>query len=168
MGWLRKVFDAVSKEEMQGLRLSGPSWVISGDFTDPSSFFRALAKLVPDDAILFLEGGEHPPQLRALLDEHKLFPSLRPALGTIWPRLATFALPSTPVFLDSLAESAESCAAPEVCAHLHVYRGEQVLLEGYDAFRHPVFHVSQAIPQERVCEFCADLGASWSPDTRFA
>jgi hypothetical protein len=51
--WLRRLFGAVSEEEMKGLRLTGPSWELSRDLTDPSAFFRALSKLVPDDSILF-------------------------------------------------------------------------------------------------------------------
>lgn len=162
MGWLRRLFGAVSEEEMKGLRLTGPSWELSKNLTDPSALFRALSKLVPDDSILFLEGGAHPPQLAAFLEEHRLWPALRPALGTIWPRQPTVALPTTPGFLTALAGQTDSCSVPEVCCHLHVYRGEQVLLEGYDAFSH-VFYVSQALPEERLRKFCADLECSWDP-----
>lgn len=147
---------------MKGLRLTGPSWELAKSLTDPAAFFRALAKLVPDDSILFLEGGAHPPHLAAFLEEHRLWPALRPALGTIWPRQPTVALPATPGFLRALAEHTDSCSAPEVCSHLHVYRGEQVLLEGYDAFTH-IFYVSQALPEERLRDFCADLECSWRP-----
>lgn len=162
MGWLRRLFGAVSEEEMRGLRLSGPSWELSKNLTNPSAFFGALPKLVPDDAILFLEGGAHPPQLARFLEEHRLWPALRPALGTIWPRQSTVALPTTPPFLTALAGQTDSCPVAEVCAHLHVYRGEQVLLEGYDAFSY-AFFVSQILPEERLREFCADLQCSWNP-----
>lgn len=128
MDWLRRPFGAVSEEEMKGLRLTGPSWELSRDLTDPSAFFRALSKLVPDDSILFLEGGAHPPQLAAFLAKHRLWPALRPELGTIWPRQPTVALPTTPGFLCALAELTDSCSVPEVCSHLHVHSGEQVLL----------------------------------------
>jgi len=147
---------------MAGLRLSTPSWEISNTVRDVSVFLRALSKLVPDDAILFLEGGGHPPVLRTLLEENRFRPALRPALGTIWPRQPTFALPTTEAFLNKLAEVAEFCAVPEVCTHLHVYRGEEVLLEGYDAFTQP-FYVSRLVSEEHLREFCAELGASWNP-----
>lgn len=162
MGWLRRLFDAVSEEEMKGLRLTGPSWEVSWNLADPSAFFRALPKLVPDDAILFLEGGAHPPRLAAFLQERQLWPALRPALGTIWPRQPTVALPTTTGFLSALAEQTDGCAVPEICSHLHVYRGEQVLLEGYDAFNN-AFYVSQVLPEGRLRDFCADLEWSWKP-----
>ena len=145
---------------MRGLRLQGSSWKVS-IVTDASALLRALPKLVPDDAILFLEGGTHPAPLRALFEEHRFHPALRPALGTIWPRQPTFALPTTQTFLQKLAQATASCPALEICTHLHVYRGEDVLVEGYDAFAQP-FYVSQVVPEHQVRDFCAELGVSWS------
>jgi hypothetical protein len=159
--WLRRLFGGVSEDEMEGLRLRGSSWELSKVVPDVSSFLRALPKLVPDDAILFLEGGAHPAFLRVLLDERRFYPALRPALGTIWPRQPTFALPTTPAFLAELARAVESCAAGEVCSHLHVYREKEILLEGYDAFTRP-FSISGAVPERQVRDFCADLGVSWT------
>jgi hypothetical protein len=55
---------------------------------------------------------------------------------------------------------AEGCASPELCEHLHVYQGQHLLLQWYDAFLDP-FYVSKRLPRESVEALCGELKTSW-------
>ena len=52
-------------------------------------------------------------------------------------------------------------AEPEVCTHLHFYRGQQPLAQWFDAFADPLL-VSTAISREQVERFAAAVGGSLS------
>jgi hypothetical protein len=53
MTWLRRLFNAMSREEMAGIRLAEPRWALSGR-VNPSRFFSAQYLIVPERAFLFL------------------------------------------------------------------------------------------------------------------
>jgi hypothetical protein len=152
----------VPREEREGIRIEDPCWEVAGEHVDQSAFFRGLSKLVGGDAILFLEGGPHPTRVRRFLEDNAVPARARVALGTIWPRRTTSHLPTTSAVLYQLADLAEHCASPELCDHLHVYYGEKVLLQWYDAFADP-FYVSKEVPLRLLQQFCAELGV-WYKD----
>jgi hypothetical protein len=144
---------------MKGLVLDHPRWKVSG-CTDPSRFFKALVLLVPSEAVIMLEGGVHPPLLRALLEEQNTLVHPRPALGTLWPAAPCFCVPATAEILERLAALSQSLPYPEVCEHLHVFTGERVLLSGYDAFADP-FYLAGDLPEGAVRSFCTDAQCSY-------
>jgi hypothetical protein len=160
MTWLRQLFGAMSNDEMAGISLAVAQWEVQPSGDTASAFFAALPLLVPDTSLLFLEGGSHPSGLRRYLETHAIHPPRRPALGTLWPRHSFFTLPASPDVLTTLVRLTQTLPYPEVCDHLHVFLGEEVLLEGHDAFSQP-FLVSRSVPEAKVEQFCAKLGWQW-------
>jgi hypothetical protein len=148
---------------MSGLRLPDPRWVLPKRPPTPSHFLAELHRLAPDGALLFLEGGDQPTELRALMEARQVTPALRPALGTIWPRCAYFSIPATQQVLSELGRIAASLADPEICEHLHLFVGQDVLLQGYDAFE--TFYVSRLVPEEALRAFCAEAPCEFQPVT---
>lgn len=57
----------------------------------------------------------------------------------------------------ALANFAHAWAAPELAAHLHVYKGSFILLEWYDAFKDDSLYISSEIPEEKVKQFCEGI-----------
>jgi hypothetical protein len=159
MGWLQRFLNARPRREMDGLRLLDPQWQVAG-VTDPERFFSALLRLVSPDALLFLEGGAHPPRLRTFLEAQNVTVKHRPALGTMWPAAPYFCVRARPEVVEELVALVSSLAYPEVCEHLHVLMGDRVLVSGYDAFSDP-FYVSGNVPEQKLQDFCATAGCSY-------
>jgi hypothetical protein len=150
-----RAIGGVPAREMSGLRLNGRAWEVPGQNLKPTEFLRALPLLTHSDAMLFLEGGAHPPALKQFLRAHDVEgPPI--ARGTIWPRAQTFHVPTTGAVLSPLADLVEGCGAIEFCYHLHVYAGDRVLLEWHDAFT-DAFLVSKQVPESRLRAFCERL-----------
>ena len=161
MRWLSRLLRYVPAEEREGIALRPPAWEASCPRQqDLASFLRALDDLVPPGSVLYLEGGDPTPEIRSYLEERTADQTTRVALGTIWPRPQCFHMRATRDNLDGLAELAERHATPEIAVHLHVYKGDTVLLEWPDAFADP-FRVSKEIPEDKVREFCARLGIKY-------
>jgi hypothetical protein len=166
MGFLAKIFGAVSAEERKGLCLDyrTPSWKVS-KAKDLPSFLRALADLVPPDSIIYLEGGTPPRELRVFFQKNSIPEQSHVAIGTIWPRPMVFHLTATRANLIGFADLAERCAEPEVAIHLHVYRQGRVILQWYDAFYDPLY-ISKEIPEDRVRKFCSMLGLNYETNEK--
>jgi hypothetical protein len=60
MGLLARIFGAVSREEMRGIRLdlTRPFWEVSGE-TDFAALFAALPDLLPSECVFYFEGIAH-------------------------------------------------------------------------------------------------------------
>ncbi len=159
MGWLQRLLNARPRREMDGLRLPDPQWQVAG-VTDPERFFSALLRLVSPDALLFLEGGAHPPRLRSFLEAQNVTVAWRPALGTLWPATPYFCVRVHPEVVDELVALVRSLSSPEVCDHLHVFMGDRILVSGYDAFSDP-FYVSGDVSEQKLKEFCATASCSY-------
>jgi hypothetical protein len=161
MGILARLFNAVPRKELKGVCLGKDAyWEVSAT-KDLPSLLRALHKLVPDDAILYLEDGSPTKKLRKFLDEHCVPEVTHLAMGTIWPRPLVFHFPATYENLNQLATYAEKCNAIEVAVHLHVYRPGKVMLEWYDAFFKDPMYLSRDIQEENVRAFCKELSLKY-------
>lgn len=161
MGILAKLFGAASREELKGIALGHDgAWEVS-PVRDFPSLLRALPLLQLCDAVLYLEGGSPPREIKAFLDARCVPERSHVAMGTIWPRPQTFHLPATPANLSELASLAEKCQAIQIAVHLHVYAQGDVLLEWYDAFWKDPFYLSEAIPEDRVRTFSSTLGLAY-------
>ena len=155
MGFLARLFGAVPKDHLQGATLGAErAWSVTG-ITDPATFFRGLPHLVPPGSVLYLE-GVYSDAIIDYLRQHPAEHRLKVAGGTIWPKPQCFHTPITEQTALDLARLSQGCAAPEVCAHLHVYRGDEVLASWYDAFSDPL-RISTSIPEYRIQEFCRGL-----------
>lgn len=158
--WFRRGLHARSPDEMAGITIRGPCWEVSGKGLDHGAFFRALPVLVAERATLVVEGGTHPPELRAVFEDHSAPGRSKVALGTMWPRETVFHLPTSRAATAALAGACEHCSHPEVCTHLHVYENDSVLLQWYDAFSQP-FCVSKQVSREAVEAFCREVGVTF-------
>jgi hypothetical protein len=59
--------------------------------------------------------------------------------GTLWPRSELHHIPIRPDVMSALAGLAEARAEHDVAEHLIAYRGDEILLEWYDAIYDPIF-----------------------------
>ena len=137
----------------------GPHWELSSP-KDFSSFLRGLLVLFKDDAILYLEGGRPPEELKSFFDDHCLSEKTRIPHGTIWPRPKVFHLPITIENIDKLSELSDSCAEPQVAVHAHVYKNNKLLLQWYDAFADPMF-ISNEIKEHQINAFAEALQVNY-------
>ncbi len=152
MNMITNLFRVVREPENSGVSMGpGPTWEI-GRVEDAPAFFRALADLLPEGSILYLEDTCSKEGV-TLLTRLAVNPQLRLVLGTIWPRPNFFHIPFNSAVASELAEFAEHHATPEIGIHLHAYRGEEILLEWYDAFGARL-RISASIPEARIRHFC--------------
>lgn len=161
MGWLARLFGAVSKEEMRGLHLDleRNHWETSGAQEFPT-LLRALQGLLPSDAILYFEDGSPRGDLKPFLERVSVPEPVHLAYGTIWPSPRVFHVPATDENLATLAELSEHCAEPELAIHFHVYVESEVLLEWHDAFSQPML-LSGRFSETEVKRFCEELSMSY-------
>lgn len=161
MGWLARLFNITPKAERSGICLGTKAyWEVSGS-RDYPSFFRALARLVPEDAILYLEGDSLAKAIQQFLNARCVPEISHVAISTIWPKPQVHHLPVTEDNLCSLADLAENCAAPEVADHIHVYKDDEVLLEWYDAVCGDTMYLSASILEPALRQFCGQLSLTY-------
>jgi hypothetical protein len=156
-----RVLGAVPPEERDGIRLdtTQPYWEVSGE-TDFLSLFEALPDFLPEDSVLYFEGGAPRGELLEFLEAQKVPERAHVAYGTIWPRPRVFHLPATRHTMKRLAEMMQSRGPWELAIHFHVYRGHCVLLQWHDAFAEPML-LSGELPEEKVKAFAERLGMSY-------
>ena len=134
-------------------------WSISGIRT-AQSFFRAIFLLVPDATQMFLEGSPAPDVEALLADAADDTDYLAP-VGTLWSwpqKERRFSVRASSQLFERLADAASHHAEPEVCSHVHFYRGEEALVQWFDAFLDPLL-VSKVVPRERAEQFAVTVRA---------
>ncbi len=157
MGWLAKIFGAVPREEIRGIHLdrTRPFWELSGE-TDFPSLLTALPDLLPQQCVLYFEGGSPSGELLEFLRAHAVPERTHVAYGTIWPKPTVFHLPATTETMGRLAELTRFCAYPELAIHFHVYQSQSVLLEWHDVFTQPLL-LSGELPEQSIRTFAQRL-----------
>lgn len=137
-------------------------WKVSGVRT-AEEFFRAASLLVPDASHMFLEGT--PDQdIEVVLSEAAAAGDYAAPVGTIWSwpqRNLRFSVRVSSESFVRLSEAAAHHAEPEICTHVHFFRGSEALVQWFDAFSDPLF-VSKSVPRERVERFAAAVGGAVS------
>lgn len=161
MSWLSKILGYVPKKERAGISLNchEPWWEVSG-FEDFSAFLRSLEELFQSDAVLYLEGTCIAKDVQEFLKAKEAEKKSKVAIGTLWPRPLVFHIPLNHENISGLAVLAEKHALPEICTHLHVYRGNAILLEGHDIFDRFVA-LSSGLPEAQVQAWCAKLKCTY-------
>ena len=137
-------------------------WRVSGVRT-ADQFFRAVSLLVPDATHMFLEGSPDP-DVEVLLQHAADEADYAAPVGTIWswPRKnRRFSVRASPELLARLSEAASHHAEPEICDHVHFYRGQEALVQWFDAFSDPLL-VSKSVARERVERFTSAVGGALS------
>ena len=135
-------------------------WKVSG-VTTAKDFFRAVSLLVPDATHMFLEGSPAPDIEKVLADAADDTDYTGP-VGTIWswPRKnRRFSVRASPELFARLSEASSSHAEPEICDHVHFYRGEEALVQWFDAFSDPLL-ISKSLTRERVERFASAVGGA--------
>jgi|WetSurMetagenome_2_1015567.scaffolds.fasta_scaffold609087_1 hypothetical protein len=153
---------AVPASERAGLSLDPAStkWEIPGK-VDVAAFFRALPIVVPEGAVLFLE-GKPDEDVRQYLESHAVEPTIRIERGTAWPKQDVFHVKVDADTMNALGALADCHAAPELADHVHVYANDRVILSWYDFADDPIY-LADVIPDAQVYEFCHLLGGAPTP-----
>jgi hypothetical protein len=161
MKFLQKLFNYVGAEERKGASLdfTASCWEIEGPRTF-QDLFHALQGWLEEEAFLYFEGGSPDADLLSFLSTHSVPEQLHLAMGTILPRPRIFHLPARPGLLQVLSRLMETRAEPELAIHFHVYKGDGVLLEWYDAFDLPM-RLRGDLPEARVRLLAERLGKAY-------
>ena|SRR5688572_23909875 len=131
-------------------------WRVSG-VRDLPAFLRALPALLPA-SILRLELDAHPDEdVARFLTQFSTPSSMTRNRGTLWPRSELHHVPIRPDVMSTLAELAEVRAEHDVADHMIAYRGDEILLEWYDAIFDPIF-ISKAIDEGSLSAFARSVG----------
>ena len=134
-----------------------PCWEVSApDFTE---FICELSEFVPAGSVLRLEGGDAADVEQYLQarpgpienDTKQGFLNLRPKV---------FFMPITRENLRGLGDLAEVHNVLEVCSHLCVYDGEEIILSWHDLPSDPIY-VASAIDEAALRKFCQALGSEY-------
>lgn len=126
--------DTTAGRDPDGLSLPLGQAEDFGRVGDIGLVLEGIRDLLPDDAVLYLEGSRRSmaPELLEFLHANAAPQPRRAARGTLWPGPATFHALATASNLDRIREIESRHGAPEICDHLVVYRDEEVLLTAYD------------------------------------
>ena len=133
-------------------------WKVSGVRT-ARKVFDAVSHLVPDATHLFLEGSPDP-DIVTLLAEGADAVDYAAPFGTIWSwpqKSHRFSVRASSDLFVRLSVAASHHAEPEICDHLHLYRGQHALVQWFDAFSDPIL-ISKAVSRERVERFALAVG----------
>ncbi len=126
-------------------------WRVSG-VRDAELFFKALPILSEAGSVLAL----HDPcgdDVRQFLQRNPASVHTEVAPGTIWPRTKIYHIDCSAENVAALEQLASRHAEPEMAIHVHLYCGQRVLLEWYDAFDGPM-EISASFPEEVIRRFC--------------
>ena len=159
MKWLYRLFNAVPPDERKGISLKYPKWEVSPG-RDMPAFLRSLIGIIPEDTILYLEGGSPDKEISSYLEERKTSSPGKVKLGTIWPYPICYHIPFTPENVKGLADIMERHATPECAVHIHIYKDNKILLQWHDAFDEPMY-ISEAIDEENIKQFCEKLSLKY-------
>jgi len=161
MGILARLLGAVPKEEQGGIRLKDDNpWRVEPT-RDFERFLRALPMLCSERGVAYFEGtGE--PHVTEYLSARAMPPSVRVAVGTIWPRPDTFHLPLTRTAMEDFAAFLERRPAGYLCTHCHVLCDGAILLQWHDAFGSDPMYLPHGLAEDMVASFAQAIGCSYA------
>lgn len=162
MSWLSKIINYVPAAERRGISLDERNcWRIDLKKSDISLFIREMGILFPRASVVYLEGTAIDPDIQEYLRSIRAEKTTKLEMGTIWPRPRVFHIPLFDEHLQKLAEFTDTHAMPEVCDHLHVYKDDEVLLQGHDIWD-KIVYVSNRIDEGLIKEFCARVKCKYN------
>mgnify|MGYP001619460860 FL=1 len=150
MGWFKNLIKFKSPSGIS-LNFDG-AWEVSSP-KDFALFIKSLVKIMPVEAILYLEGTAITPRITKILESMECEPQAQVARGTIWPQSRCFHIPMSQENLNMIASLFEENASPEICDHFHVYSNNKVLLDWHDAFYDDPFLVDRQVPEDKLKSF---------------
>ncbi len=116
-----------------------------------------IAPLLDNSETVFIEGTSISKEAEKLYTKYKRPGKYLPAKGVIWPKSKTFTCDASIEFLNELAELSQNKAEPELFDHFFIYRGQNPILEWWDAFSDPMI-LSSAVSESDVYNFAGKLG----------
>ena len=122
--------------------------------------FRGLIGFLPENSIMRFELGSPHGDLKSFFLSNSIQEEIFIPKGTIWPKPQVFNIPVTNTNLIKLSELTEHYAEPEVATHFHVYLGNDVLIDWYDAFYDPMC-ISKRIPEDKIINLCDSLSITY-------
>lgn len=128
---------------------------------DHIRFWKELSRLLPPSAVLYFEGVSLNVRVSGFFRAHEGPRELRIRRGTIAPRPETYHVLLTEELIQQLIEFFKSMCINEICDHFHAYANDNVLLEWHDAFHKDPLLLSSRIPEEKIRDFCSELGCSY-------
>jgi hypothetical protein len=143
--------------ELTGIKIEGEFVWELHDY-ELGRLILALPSLIPADAVVYLEGCCVAEDVRQFLRAHPAPVNTKVYPGTVAPVPETFHIPATPELMFALAQIAEHHNSNEICDHFHVYRGNTLLVQGYDFMSLPLM-LSQGFSEQEVADFCQKIGA---------
>ena len=155
----RGTFSVTTERNKKEKSVTGKSfWEITAP-KDHNIFLKGLLELCPNDSIMCIEVSSLAKNIRKIFTNIKIEGKLQIRKGTIWPKSEIFHIPLTHANIDILLELLEGHNVIEFCDHFHVYAGDKIILEWYDAFTEDPLFILREIPTDRVEKFCMDLGS---------
>ena len=85
-------------------------------------------------------------------------------VGTIWSwpqKNRRVSVRASSELFERLSDAASHHAEPEICSHVHFYRGQEALVQWFDAFSDPLL-VSKSVARERVERFASAVSGAVS------
>ena len=161
MKWLSRIFNYVPAHERKGISLDVRGcWLIDFKKSDFTLFVREMGMLFPEGSTIYLEGTAITPDVQEYLHSIRADKITKVEMGTIWPRPKIFHIPLVAEYLQKLAALTDTHAIPEVCDHFHVYKDNEVLLQGHDMLDKTVY-LSNEIDENLVKDFCAKVNCKY-------
>jgi hypothetical protein len=123
-------------------------------------FFLEIQNLVPQNSVLYLEGGFWRGKLKSFLEENNLQDKSKIPHGTLWPKPSFYHIPIHGENLKELSDLIKPLVYPEIAIHIHAYKNDNLLIQWYDAFITPIF-ASSDLPEDRIIKFCTNLNINY-------
>lgn len=142
-----------------GIDLDTPfHWVVEG-IKQPEPFFACLPSLVPNDAILYCEGGSIAPDVAIFYKEHQARNAVAVVRDTILPVPEIYHVAFSSQVAARLRELAANRSPGELSDHIKAYQGKSLLFAFHDAFTGCML-ISEHVSENVVAEFCRSLGVT--------
>lgn len=151
--------------DREPLQLRAKDAIDLGLALDFHILLRAIGDVMPEDAILALEGGATAPAVAAFLREYAAHDPRELVPNASGP-VVVHHLPLARANVAQLRVLAEDCASPEIAFHLAVYRDDEVLLWAHQAGDGTLL-VAKSLPHETVERLHSALGSTLKPYPRY-
>jgi hypothetical protein len=161
MRWFARLLRVVPGHEREGIRLEDSECWRVEPTRDGAVYFRALATLASADSVLYMEDTTDREVAAFLIDRHVENP-VKVAMGTIWPAPDRHHIPATSENLQALGALIHKHSVALPAIHTHLYCGNDLILEWYDAFTDDPIYVSRLIPESTVREFAGILSSEYA------
>jgi hypothetical protein len=132
-------------------------WSVSAKRIDSTRFFREIIRLLDNSETVFIEGTSISEEAENLYTKYRKPGKYLPGKGVIWPKSKTFTCNASTDFFNELAGLSKNKAEPELFDHFFIYRGQNPILEWWDAFSDPMI-LSSAVSESDVYNFAGKLG----------